>query len=288
MKPKPSNRQFERLSAYLDGALTAAEAKRLEDELAGNPELRDALADLRQTRHWLRSLPPVRVKRSFTLTPAQAQSLRPQRRSIWVPLMGSASALAVLLIGFTFFLQMVGPLALGAAAPAPVLEADTLLVTELPTPTGVIIVWGAPGIGGGGGGGGEVGGMRGAPTEELEVLIVPTAPELPPVPTQMAAPGYPTSPAADRMAVTPTAMPTTAKVMEDTGTPTPPAPSNGPILGIAPTGEQGRIVSTPIAPAPVQEYPGSITAWGVLRILLLVLALSLAGGAILLARRRSN
>ncbi len=72
-------RDLEALSAYLDGALPAAEAARLERRLASDAALRTALDDLRLTRRVLRSLPAVRPPRSFALSPAQAG----MRRRAW-------------------------------------------------------------------------------------------------------------------------------------------------------------------------------------------------------------
>jgi hypothetical protein len=64
-----SRRDLVRISAYLDGQLSAKQAGRLEARLKVEPALREALEGLRQTKRLLRSLPEVRAARRFTLTP---------------------------------------------------------------------------------------------------------------------------------------------------------------------------------------------------------------------------
>lgn len=70
--------QRERLSAYLDDELDAAEREPLERHLAQCEQCRMALAELRQTRALLRALPPPALPRSFALpieTPANVRSI---------------------------------------------------------------------------------------------------------------------------------------------------------------------------------------------------------------------
>ncbi|HEY57383.1 MAG TPA: hypothetical protein G4O04_02380 [Anaerolineae bacterium] len=67
--PEPSPKDWEALSAYLDGQLLPRERARLEARLADDPALRQALAELRALRAALRHLPPPRVPRNFTLRP---------------------------------------------------------------------------------------------------------------------------------------------------------------------------------------------------------------------------
>jgi anti-sigma factor RsiW len=70
--------QRERLSAYLDDELDAAEREPLERHLAQCEECRAALAELRQTRALLRALPAPTLPRSFALpieTPANVRSI---------------------------------------------------------------------------------------------------------------------------------------------------------------------------------------------------------------------
>ncbi|NDJ84804.1 MAG: hypothetical protein GYB66_02855 [Chloroflexi bacterium] len=58
------------LSAYLDGALEGAEKEALEERLAEDENLRSAFEGLRETVSLLRSLPPIKAPRDFTLDPA--------------------------------------------------------------------------------------------------------------------------------------------------------------------------------------------------------------------------
>jgi hypothetical protein len=102
-----SMREWEALSAYLDGQLPAKERTRLETRLNQAPELRSALEELRRTRSVLRSQPKVRAPRNFTLTPDMVGlKARPERRAPAYPFFRLASALAA----FLFLLVLVGDL----------------------------------------------------------------------------------------------------------------------------------------------------------------------------------
>ncbi len=102
-----SMREWEALSAYLDGQLAAKERTRLESQLNQTPELRSALEDLRRTRSILRSQPKVRAPRNFTLTPDMVGlKARPARHAPAYPFFRLASALAA----FLFLLVLVGDL----------------------------------------------------------------------------------------------------------------------------------------------------------------------------------
>lgn len=65
-------RDWERLSAYLDGALSETDTRRLELRLAAEPALADVLAQLERTRYLLRQTPQARPPRAFALTAAMA------------------------------------------------------------------------------------------------------------------------------------------------------------------------------------------------------------------------
>src|SRR5512139_3917367 len=90
-----TDRDWEDLSAYLDGQLGARDQRRLEDRLQRSADLRAALQDLRRTRAVLRSQTRLRAPRNFTLTPQAAgirQTARPTSRLS--PVFGMISALA--------------------------------------------------------------------------------------------------------------------------------------------------------------------------------------------------
>lgn len=134
-----SNRDLERLSAYLDGALSEKEASRLEARLREEPTLQQAFRELKATTQMIASLSEAPLPRSFTLTPEMV-GIREQSR--FFPVMRLATALAT----FAFF-AVVGVDAItsfalsGALAPAskeqvameaPAPAADALATGEAP------------------------------------------------------------------------------------------------------------------------------------------------------------
>lgn len=66
-----SPREWESLSAYLDGELNLEEEKQFERTLNQKPALRRSLEKLRQTRLLLRQMPQIRAPRNFIITPEQ-------------------------------------------------------------------------------------------------------------------------------------------------------------------------------------------------------------------------
>ncbi|RME89208.1 MAG: hypothetical protein D6770_05160 [Anaerolineae bacterium] len=116
MSKRPSSRDLETLSAYLDGELTQAETKRLESRLESDPGLRAALDALLRTRALLRRTPRRRAPRNFTLSPRQVASNPPMPPLYSV--FRLASALATVLLLFTFAAHLLIP---PAAATAPTL-----------------------------------------------------------------------------------------------------------------------------------------------------------------------
>ena len=79
MTMRISSRDWEDLSAYLDGELTPTERSRLESKIEARAELRAALEEMRRTRQVLRSQPRVRAPRNFTLTP-QMVGIRTEKK----------------------------------------------------------------------------------------------------------------------------------------------------------------------------------------------------------------
>jgi anti-sigma factor RsiW len=90
------SQDFERLSAYIDNQLSAAEKAELEARLAQEADLQAALADLRRTVRALRSLPTVKPPRNFTLSPEQA-GVRVRRGPLF-PVFRLAAALCTVLL----------------------------------------------------------------------------------------------------------------------------------------------------------------------------------------------
>jgi anti-sigma factor RsiW len=99
-----NDRDYELITAYIDGALTEAERQMLESRLSAEPNLRSELNSLRQTVTLLRQMPDLKAPRNFTLTAAQVEALPIARTTLPVPLTTAFSALsaaaAVLLFVF--------------------------------------------------------------------------------------------------------------------------------------------------------------------------------------------
>lgn len=123
-----SNRDLERLSAYLDGALSEKEASRLQARLREEPTLQQAFQDLKETAQMVASLSEVQLPRSFSLT-SEMVGIRERPRVY--PVMRLATALAT----FAFF-AVVGVDAItsfalnGALAP----ESKEQVAMEAPAP----------------------------------------------------------------------------------------------------------------------------------------------------------
>ncbi len=112
MKENISKRDWETISAYLDGQLSERKRIRFESRLDHDQQLRVALDELRDTRHVLRNAPRLRAPRSFMLSPELAG--QPRRLPNFAPVFGWASAVA----SFLFVLFMIGDLfSTGGAIP---------------------------------------------------------------------------------------------------------------------------------------------------------------------------
>ncbi len=239
---------WETLSAYLDGQLTITERRQLQDLIVLRPELKQGLVELRRTQAVLRAAPKRRAPRNFTLSAAMAQKARPRFRWGWMPSFSFASALATILLVLSFFFRLTpGQLSFFTpiAAQAPLTAAQENASSGENPP---IIVWNQPGFGGGS----PVGGMGGAessagkgtgpavdsqaaPEATPPVAETNPSPDLPPA--LAAAPTETPAPSAEPKLAAPVASQPTAAA----GT-TRDAYGNGPILGIAPTEERGKMV----------------------------------------------
>jgi len=73
-----TEREWEDLSAYIDGQLAPQEKARLERTLRSRADLRAAMGDLRRTRELLRDQPAIRAPRNFTLSPKVVKSHQPR------------------------------------------------------------------------------------------------------------------------------------------------------------------------------------------------------------------
>lgn len=143
-------RDVEQLSAYLDGQLPPADAKRLEARLVEDADLHHALDELRTTRGVIRRLPLRRAPRSFVLRPSMRRLAAPV--PIGFPVLRLASAGATFLFLITIGVNALVPLA----------------VNRLPAAA-------APGIGMGGGSGGGAESTAPAATDQALLAAAPTA-----------------------------------------------------------------------------------------------------------------
>lgn len=104
MTTRINDRDWEDLSAYLDGQLSPRDQTRLEGRLQQSADLRAALQDLRRTRAVLRAQPRLRAPRNFTLTAEMAGIRQPARpASRLSPVFGMISALASVLLIVAIF-----------------------------------------------------------------------------------------------------------------------------------------------------------------------------------------
>ncbi len=122
-----SDRDYELLSAYLDGGLAAAERSALEQRLNTEPALKAELAALAETVALLNQLPSRRAPRNFTLTSAMiGRGTTPRRGLLYLATspafsaVSAAAAVFLIMIGAFLVLQG-GNLALPSqSGPAPV------------------------------------------------------------------------------------------------------------------------------------------------------------------------
>ena len=167
-----SFRDVEKLSAYLDGQLKPSEIARLEARLQTDPQLASILKEMRQARGILRQLPQRRAPRNFTLTPKMVGTKPPMPRTY--PVFRLASALATLLLFFTFATNFMAPRMVRTAVP-----------------------YGMGGYGGGSGGGCGDEDSCGEPELAMEATLEePAAPEAmaEPAMEESAAPEVPAAP----------------------------------------------------------------------------------------------
>ena len=277
-------KDWENLSAYLDGQLSKQEQAHLETRVQQQPELQRALAELRQTKTMIHQVSRKRVPHNFTLSPAMAP--RPRSWLRLIPSLSIASAVATLLliVSFVFeFLPGLQPTQMLYAPAAPV--ADQQIATEVarqmaaataPTnESAPIVIWNNVGGMGGGPGADATAGISAAPPPDKSsndlVAPMPTAPPLVETPA-------PTAPAAQSAVVPPRASSQTSS-----------APT---ILGIRPSAEQGKVAdnlanqqSPTFALTPTSSGPSGLGDLRGTQVLLVLLALGTGLAALVLSRR---
>lgn len=155
MNGKLSLRDYEALSAYLDGALDVRSQTHLEKRLQVEENLKQELEALKRNRIILRSQPRMRAPRNFTLTPQMAGVRQQARYS-----MGAFSALRLASVLATIFLVLV----MAGDFVGSSMKPQTIVASDLPQQA----PWAMPGfgMGGGGGGGSDVGSEPVMPAED--------------------------------------------------------------------------------------------------------------------------
>lgn len=156
-----SNKDYLLISAYLDGELTPSQRADVEKHLDTDLQFREALVSLQYTKQLLKSLPKVRARRNFTLTPDKVKkTAKPQR---FQPAWGMVSAFSTLMLIVIFAVSRFAPSlsAMSVVEPSMAAVEDNSVTAEKlaagVTSTPMIILWNpqrAYGMGGGGGVGG--------------------------------------------------------------------------------------------------------------------------------------
>ena len=131
MRAQISTRDYEIISAYLDGQLSESDRSRLEERMRANSELRNAMEEMGRTRALLRMAPRRHAPRNFTLTRSMVGEKPEARRGSFrlFPAFSFASALATLALVFSLLFEL-SPMLAGsrtmAPAAAPASEGQTL------------------------------------------------------------------------------------------------------------------------------------------------------------------
>lgn len=265
-----SDREREQLSALLDGRLSTAEKAALEQKITASPELAEEWGQLQRLHAMMKELPRHRVRRSFTLRAGTVPERRPSPFLLpmrWVS--GLASIALVILLAADYFplLQHNGMIAPAPAAPASASEsvqADRSAQGQFPSQ---IITWSTPtprAFGKGGGPGESL--KQSVPLQQDNAGANMAAP----APAPMLEAPAEAQPAA------------TSAPLESSGE----KPSaEGPILGIRPTEEQGKILETE-TPSEAAANAPERSLHPAAEIILLILAVGSAATAILLKKRK--
>ncbi len=135
MMPPQAPEEFDLLSAYLDGALSARQREALEARLAEAADLRAQLDDLRALRATLRAVPTLQPPRNFTLDPALYARKAWWSRAGVLRTLGSLSAAAAALLIFFGVLLSAPP---ESPASSGVALQPTLALRDSATPTPTI------------------------------------------------------------------------------------------------------------------------------------------------------
>lgn len=192
MKFNYSPKDWQLLSNYLDGQLTNREVSILETRLQSEPQLKQTLMEMQQTRYLLQHAKKVPVPRSFTLTPEMVAQIRPARKSLF-PFFSVASVVATIFLVVVILFEFL-PGMLSGVQPQKAATSNEMLAMEAApmaaeamdsADSPQIFEWGYPQakIEGGYGGGGDMGaGMLAAPPVGGGIEIEPEMPVEEPAP----------------------------------------------------------------------------------------------------------
>lgn len=103
MTVRLTDRDWETLSAYLDSALQPNDRSRVEERLGKDTEFKAAYVSLLKTRGILRSVPQVKRRRSFVLTP---ELVKPKEWGWLLPAMNYSSLAAGILAFFFLIIDL--------------------------------------------------------------------------------------------------------------------------------------------------------------------------------------
>lgn len=120
MRKEISFKNWEALSAYLDGELSEKERLKLENTFKEIPDLNFELEELKQVRDLIQNQPLIRSPRSFSLT-QEMVGIRPLNRGVFnaYPILSSISVMASLLFVFVLIADLVVPKTGVSVQPAP-------------------------------------------------------------------------------------------------------------------------------------------------------------------------
>lgn len=161
------------LSNYLDRQLTNQEVSIIETRLKSEPQLKQTLLEMQQTRYLLQHAKKIPVPRNFILTPEMAAQIRPARKPLF-PFFSFASVIATIFLVVVILFEFLPGMLSGATSPKSAASNEMLAMEAAPLASEAmdsaespqIFEWGYPQakIEGGFGGGGDMGaGMLAAP-----------------------------------------------------------------------------------------------------------------------------
>lgn len=254
-----TRREWQLLSAYVDGQASPRQRKKLEKLLKEAPATRQALEELQRTKTLLSWLPKCKAPRNFTLSPDTR--MKPAPSFLLNGLRYSAVAAAMLLAAVLIvdFIPSFNPFhpARTLRADEPAMMAAEPLEEKDEEPPAIIFWGGSPpmeGYGKGGssswgiGGGGDAGQMS-----MEEVVLSPAGKEPPAEMSEESlleeAPTVLESEAAEQELILPPA----ETMEEESGRKN--VIEINPILGVAPAGERGKIQEDRLADLEVVEQP---------------------------------